>query len=209
MARKKCNACHRPIERCLCGFIQPQHTNLPILIVQHPDESLHPFTTSYLAHLGASSVRLCCAIDLTEFQCRSMLQVTSVDQLALLYIDHHYDEHEALTIDCMQAVSSDRIDKISALVVLDGTWRNTRELLLRNQWLTRLTTLSLENFDKSEYIIRKGTGDTICTIEAIANLLRLIQPSFQPSAYLEPMRELVRQQTYFQFKADQNKDSAD
>lgn len=208
MAREKCSACHRPNKNCLCSFIQRQLTELPVLIVQHPDESHHPFTTSYLASLGASSVQLCCALDLTERQCRSLLQVSSVDELALLYIDHHYDEHDAVTIDCLDPLSSTPIAKISALVVLDGTWRNTRELLLRNQWLTRLTTLSLENLGKSEYAIRKGTDDTVCTIEAIAKLFRLIEPNFQLDTYLKPMRELVRQQDHFQLKANQGKDSA-
>ncbi len=177
---------------------------MPILIVQHPDESSHPFTTSYLASLGASSVGLCCALDFTELQCRSLLQVGSVDELALLYVDHHYDEHDTITIDCLNPDLYAALGDISGLLVLDGTWRNTRELLLRNPWLTTITTLSLKNLDKSEYTIRKGTDDTVCTIEAIATILSMLCPNFERETYLRPMRELVCQQNEFQTRSATN-----
>jgi DTW domain-containing protein YfiP len=201
MSRKTCGACRRPIKSCLCGFIQSQNTKLPVLIVQHPDESNHPFTTAYLASLGASSVQLCCALDLTEQQCRSLLHLNPADDLALLYIDHHYDEHDARTIDCLVPESIDLIADLSGLVVLDGTWRNTRELLLRNTWLATLTTLSLKNLEQSEYTIRKGEDNTVCTLEAIDRLLRIASPKFQSDLYLRPMRELVRQQDQFRLGA--------
>lgn len=198
MAREKCRACQRPLKNCLCSFVFRQSTELPILIVQHPDESKHPFTTSFLATLGASSVRLCCALDISESQCRSLLQLNSVDELALLYVDHHYNEHQTVVIDCSSPASRALIGKVSGLVVLDGTWRNTRELMLRNKWLTKLTTISLASFGESEYVIRKGEANTICTIEAIANLFHVLHPDFQLDTYLRPMRELVRQQNDFQ-----------
>ena len=206
MKRAKCNDCHRPLKHCLCACIDGQPTRLPILIVQHPDEAVHPFTTSYLAALGATSVQLISSKDISEQQCMNLLKLRSGELLALLYTRHRYAPHETITVDCEMPMPEALTKEISALIVLDGTWRNTRELILRNEWLARLKTLELLNPGASEYTIRKagsetgqaGEGAAVCTIEAVARVLSLVEHDFEPDRYLRPFRELVRRQEQFQ-----------
>ena len=205
MKRKKCSRCHRPVSHCLCSYIVGQPTKLPILIVQHPDEAGHPFTTSYLATLGATSVHLISAMDVSEQQCLNLLQISPDTQLALLYTDHRYAEHETIVLDCNAHISPTLATNVGALIVLDGTWRNTRELMLRNHWLASLTILELKNPGVSEYTVRKvgadsgqvGDSTPVCTIEAISRVLSVVEPDFQLDLYLQPMRELMRQQARF------------
>lgn len=197
MARKKCEDCHRPTSHCLCSFIDRQLTKLPILIFQHPDESNHPFTTAYLADLGASSVQLRCGLSIDETECKDLLGLSSLDKLALLYAPHHYEDHETIRVDCSSADSA-LSASISGLIVLDGTWRNTRELLLRNTWMAKLAVLNLENAGVTEYTVRKNVKDNaVSTIEAVGKSLVLCDPEFMLDTYLAPMRELVRQQLQF------------
>lgn len=214
MRRAKCSQCHRPISHCLCAHIVGQSTKLPILILQHPDEKVHPFTTSYLAALGASSVQLISALDISQQKCLSLLNIPSERQLALLYTDHRYADHETVAFDCDSRLSPTITANVRAMIVLDGTWRNTRELMLRNNWLASLTTIELKNPGTSEYTVRKvGVGreqvcesTPVCTIEAISRVLSVMEPDFQPDLYLEPMRELVRQQARFKAQTAQGCD---
>jgi DTW domain-containing protein YfiP len=173
--------------------------------VQHPDEASHPFTTSYLATLGAASVHFISAMDVSEQKCLNLLQISPDTRIALLYTDHRYAEHETIVLDCDAHLSPILATNVGALIVLDGTWRNTRELMLRNHWLASLTTLELKNPGVSEYTVRKvgadsgqvGDSTPVCTIEAISRVLSAMEPDFQPDLYLQPMRELMRQQALF------------
>jgi DTW domain-containing protein YfiP len=210
MAREQCGRCRRPQSHCLCAFIAVQSTHTPIYILQHSDEYSHPFTTSRIATMGASSARLFSGIDFPEVYFAGL----SRGPLYLLYDAHNYQDRDTAKDVVIQggglegfvnvtrtnapSEPSPALDKAS-VIVLDGSWRNTRELLLRNNWLTRLPLITLSNSPKSIYSVRKsGREGGVATIEAISALLVNLEPTFDQDQYLSPLRHMLEQQRQYQ-----------
>jgi DTW domain-containing protein YfiP len=62
------------------------------------------------------------------------------------------------------------------LVVLDGTWRESRKMLYRNPLLQRLPRLALRDLPASRYLIRKAQGpDQLSTLEATCSALAQLE----------------------------------
>jgi len=193
------------MSHCLCECLSLQTTTLPVFLFQHTDESSHPYTTAKLASLGATSITMQVGVTLDQSIFLDWLSEHDVQRPVLLYPPHNYAQtHNAQSTPSV----NQRLEKSIALtnqpfdgvVVLDGTWRNTREMLLSNPFLCLLPTLSLQASYESEYVIRKSTkAGGLSTIEAIAELLS-IEKSFDRDAFLKPMRTLVNQQLRFRMK---------
>jgi len=192
MARATCEYCARPASHCLCASVTLQPTNLPVLILQHIDESTHPFTTARIAELGATSVHRCDGLDFCQQALQARLSALGARSPVLLYKVHHYDEHRTFNLDLASSVPSKAGHEFDALLVLDGTWRNTRELILRNEWLSRLPVLTLQNTPETEYTIRSNSeGGTLSTIEAISAVLSVFEENFCSDSYLKPLRTML------------------
>jgi DTW domain-containing protein YfiP len=62
------------------------------------------------------------------------------------------------------------------LVLLDGTWRESRKMLYRNPLLQRLPRLALRDLPASRYLIRKAQGqDQRSTLEATCSALAQLE----------------------------------
>ena len=205
--RTYCQRCKRPQKNCLCSALEQQITHTPILIAQHEDERSHPFTTSYLASEGASSVCLQNAESLDALCTYQHLACTEEKPPYLVYVEHDYHSHQTFELNCSDdldtRVSANSPELLSQLtegsfIVLDGTWRNTRELMLRHAWLATLPILKLSQLPPSIYAIRKSQKEgSVSTIEAISYLLAALEPRFDRALYLRPLKELVEQQQAF------------
>ena len=205
MPRTYCQNCRRPSTHCLCSHISEQCTSFPLVICQHPDESSHPFTTSQIAALGASSVQCLKRLDVDQDEICSLFAGQGTSSIALLYSNHSYEEHESYIInfDQPESVVSEQFalfaESVTGLIVLDGTWRNTREIMLRNAWLTKLPTLTLKGLEKSMYHIRKTDIDSaVSTVEAVGQVLKYTERRFDLDTYLMPLKALVEAQQRYQ-----------
>lgn len=64
------------------------------------------------------------------------------------------------------------------VLVLDGTWRKTHKMLMQNPALQSLPRISITPIFESQYQIRKQKNrGSLATIEAIAQLLRELEPN--------------------------------
>ena len=205
MPRTYCSNCNRPSTNCLCPYITKQITSFPIVICRHPDESTHPFTTSRIADLGATSVQCSIGLDIDEQSIKGLFQYQRASSVALLYTNHSYGQHESFVIDFEQPPKplADAFTKftetVDGLIVLDGTWRNTREIMLRNAWLTELPTLTLTGLPKSLYSIRKTSKESVVsTLEAVACVLAFTDSDFNVNTFQAPLRALVELQKNYQ-----------
>ena len=163
MGRPTCYRCFRPQVACICGLLRPIANRTRVLILQHPRERKHPFGTARIARLGLSNVEVVLAeADGGEF--RAPPQV--LERPALLY-----PGPDAATL-------GDDLVSLDTLVVVDGTWPQSRKLVRVSPWLGALPRVALQPPRPANYRIRRAKRPAfeVSTIEAIAYALQHLEP---------------------------------
>ena len=88
--------------------------------------------------------------------------------------------------------SDPQLSRFDAVILLDGTWRNTREILHKNTWLHTLPTMALKNVGASRYRIRKAPQENaLATIEAVSKLLSVLDKKFDQDIFLKPFNRMI------------------
>ena len=156
MTRPQCSRCERPFTTCLCATlpVAPLPHRTELLILQHPAEAGHAKNTTALLTLGLQAARLL----------RGEIFEASLagPGTALLYPGE--SEGEA-------AVPAN----VSRLILLDGSWRQSRRLLAANSWLAALPRLPLPE-QASRYALRRAhRPGQLSTAEAGLQALALLE----------------------------------
>lgn len=145
MPRAVCPRCERPATTCLCATLPdpPLAHRIGLLILQHPAEAGHAKNTAMLLARGLQRVRL--------LRGERFDAGLAAPGMALLYPG-----------DGPPAPP----DGIEQLVLLDGSWRQSRRLLAANPWLAALPRLALP-VQASRYAIRRAhRPGQLSTVEA-------------------------------------------
>ncbi len=180
MPRQLCPECQRPELVCVCGDISPQYNLTPVIILRHPDEAVHPLNTAGLACRGVENAKLFTGLDWPREQLALHVPASWLARPVLLY------PGKLARAACEQGAGC------SAWIALDGTWRNTRELMLRNPWLNSLPRVQIEAAPASVYRIRKAPQPgALSTIEALGMALQAGQDGFDLAQYLKPFIAMV------------------
>ena len=159
----------------MCALVQPVHSDVQVLILQHPMEVHEAKGTAHLLHLclGASS-RLVVGESFDPAALHALLHAPwqaddAPRQAVLLYPATEGQAAPALD-DCPLAPQQQR------LVVIDGTWRKTSKMLHANPTLQTLPRLLLNITTTGRYRIRKARqADQLSTLEASAMALGQMQ----------------------------------
>jgi len=163
-SRLRCPRCQRPDRRCLCAWVRPTDTQLPVLVLQHPLEAAHAKSSTTLLHLSLRN----CRVEVGERFDEPTLTSWLTDGTVLLYPG--------------LAAAPTTEARPRRLVLLDGTWRKTRKLLHLNPLLQQLPRLSLPDPPPSLYTIRKAQlPEQRSTLEAAC--LALGQLEGRPAHY--------------------------
>ena len=161
--RATCADCQRPLRTCLCTWIRATDNRLPLLVLQHPHEVGHAKGSASLLRLSLQR----CQLEVGEAFDRATLAAWLGPQAVLLYPGAGGTELAALP---------------QRLVLLDGTWRNTRKLLHMNPLLQQLPRIALAAPPPSLYMIRKAQQpQQRSTLEAACHALGAIEN--RPSHY--------------------------
>ncbi len=153
MARDVCGRCQRPASVCLCSHLVEAVAPLTLVIWQDPDESRHRLSTAPLLNLSFSNSRLVVG---DQFEPEVLLGTGWQQNTVLLY-----------PLDNKPAVGRSKAQEAQQLLILDGTWRKVKRLLLLNPWLEDVPHLQLSPTSISRYAIRKSPRrDGLSTIEA-------------------------------------------
>lgn len=153
--RLVCSRCQRPLRTCLCHWIKPTVNRVSVLVLQHAAEVHHAKGSARLLTLSLAN---CICLVGEAFDPLS-LPGGPLDDTALLY-----PAAPGAPAEVSAANSSAAIRR---LVVLDGTWRQSRMLLRQNPWLLGLPRLTLANPPPSLYRIRQPHApDQRSTLEA-------------------------------------------
>jgi tRNA-uridine aminocarboxypropyltransferase len=163
--RPTCYRCFRPSAFCLCASIPTVDNRTPVVILQHPRESTHPFGTARLAELGLKRVEV--LIDHLGRLRRDATPLGSLEGAALLYPAAHARDVTQL----------DPAERPRRLFVIDGTWHHARTLYRDIPVLGTLPHLTLPGHLRSAFQIRRQP-DVHClsTIEAVVHALRALDP---------------------------------
>jgi DTW domain-containing protein YfiP len=154
MARAVCPRCERPASTCLCAAMPaPVAVRTELLILQHPAEAGHAKSTAAFLTLGLSPAA-------------RLLRGEAFDAAtwagpgtALLYPG----DGAAAPAD------------VSRLVLLDGSWRQSRRLLAANPSLAALPRLALPERPGRYAIRRAHRPGQLSTLEAGLHALALLE----------------------------------
>ncbi|MCA9627697.1 MAG: DTW domain-containing protein [Myxococcales bacterium] len=166
----RCSGCRAPEERCFCVELRPVDSQVRVLVILHALEQFRPTNTGrYATQIlrgselrirgGRSSAGVPMPLDLSDLD--------PGDPGTLLL----HPGPEARLLDEHFAPPPGPI----RLVVPDGTWTQTRQMLRREPRLKALSQIALPRGKPSIYALRRGvTPDGLCTLEAIARALRAL-----------------------------------
>ena len=187
MKRLICAGCGRPQRVCLCSALVPRSLPVGLVILQDTDESQHPLSTAPLLQRSFPASRLLVG---TVFNRHEVLGDIPVADAALLY-----------PLESKAALTVADYPKVKQLIVLDGTWRKVRKMLLNNPWLTQLPHLSLQPEQSGRYAIRSSPrADGVSTLEAAVMALELLDSNTEYREALAVLDLLVKQQQSFGHK---------
>lgn len=159
----RCPRCLLLIDYCLCDVVGVPHSSQPqILIVRHQWETFKSTGTARLAGLALANLRM---LDMAAENPEPVrAQLRALEDAWLLYPGHGEPERERTPP--------------RTLVVLDGTWRQTRKMLRRLPELGRFPRFSLTpeagsaDRDRLREPPRPGA---LSTLESIAEALRQLE----------------------------------
>jgi len=114
------------------------------------------------------------------------------------------------------AVNINTLERLSPgehydIIVLDGTWRQARDIFNNNPFLCQARQVQLEHDHISEYVIRtQPNSKSLCTIEAIALSLAVLENNDEiAEALIRPLRALCKIQLDHGAVVHLNKDHED
>lgn len=174
MSRPCCPRCERPLAGCLCPCIRPLDNAVPLLILQHPEEARQAKGTARLLQLCLSRC---------ERQVGEQFPPPADESRPMLLL--YPPEPGAPAPACPVPMAT---QALPGLVLLDGTWRQSRQLLRASPWLQRLPRLALAATPPSRYAIRKAHAPhQLSSLEAAALALGQLQPDLD----CKPLRQAM------------------
>lgn len=166
----RCSGCRAPLESCFCAELVEVDCKIRVLVILHALEQFRPTNTGRYATqiLRGSELRIRGARSDEGVPLPLHLDdLDPTDRGTLLL--HPGPQAELLDARFQRPVGPLR------LVVPDGTWTQTRQMLRREPRLRALRQVALPRGKPSVYALRRGvTPDGLCTLEAIARCLRAL-----------------------------------
>jgi DTW domain-containing protein YfiP len=205
--RAQCASCLRPQSSCICRWIRPIAHEVEVLILQHPREVVRAKGTARLLHLSLPHSRIVVGEQFASAELQALLtgslhaqaRQARARHAVLLYPDTPQDPALGLLSPLVWAPEQAREPSQLRLIVLDGTWRESRKMLYLNPSLQTLPRLPLRDQPSSRYLIRKAQrSHQLSTLEATcAALMQLEGCSEKYQSLLGAFDGFVAQQSAY------------
>lgn len=177
--RRLCQQCGVHPRICVCNHCQPISGAPDLWVLQHPQEAGHSKGTLRVAQACLPGLRVLVGERSADFA--ALRDRLNPDQSALLFPGN---QSQALE----QATGASRL----TWIIIDGTWRKARRILMTNPWLQALPAFHFQYPPESVYRIRRsGTEGGLSTVEAIAHLCSLTTPSCNTAPLRHGLEALV------------------
>ncbi len=181
--RAVCTRCMRPESVCYCRHVTPLATpRTRVILLQHPRERDMPIGTARMASLCLPDAELHVGV---RWSGSSVLERALSDPsrpAALLYPGP----------GAIDVVASPPAGPIT-LIVIDGTWWQTKKVVRENPELAKLPRYAFTPPAPSEYRIRREPdADYVSTIEALVHVLGALEHDGERfQALLTPFRAMI------------------
>jgi len=154
MPRAVCPRCERPASTCLCATLPPPlAVRTELLVLQHPAEAGHAKNTTAFLALGLKPAARLLRGEVFD-------PALAGPGTALLYPGEG------------EASAPARVDR---LILLDGSWRQSRRLLAANPWLAALPRLALPQTSGRYALRRAHRPGQLSTLESGLHALALLE----------------------------------
>lgn len=180
---QRCARCWLRPELCYCEFILPIPTETKLSIVMHAAERYKTSSTARLLELllPSTTVHL---VGLKDAPFSGLQGDYSDYQGLLLFPDQSAQE---LTREYCSGLS-----KKIHLIVPDGTWSQARKIARKSERLGEVQSIKIPPA-VSEYRLRKNVhAGTVCTAEAVAYALGIIEGDQVENKILELFRKMTQ-----------------
>lgn len=168
--RSRCTYCKRPLKVCYCHLCREIDNKTPVLLLQHPDETKKALNTARIIALNLTRSAIWQGVDFSFENITQWFDAAHADSWTLLYPG---SAAQPLT----HFKQTYPVDKQVGILLLDGTWRNAREIYLRNSWMHSVMQVGIEVHEKSRYRIRKAPKEgCLSTVEAVCQALDCLEP---------------------------------
>ena len=180
--RSSCPRCGRPLGHCYCPLITPTLTRTRVTILQHPREAKVPLGTLRMVELSLPDALVRRGVDFRDDPQVAQLCAERPPPVLLFPGEGARD------------VRSLERGEAEALIAIDGTWPQAKQVLRRNPALAALPRVQLPVGAPSAYEIRpQPAAGCVSTLEALARALDALEGSgarYQ-ELMLRPLRGLV------------------
>lgn len=180
MPREVCEKCSQVINACICAYISPIKNEVSVLVIQHPSEvkQAKGSLTLLANSLITCQVIVTDDVDNSE-EFHDYLKQYDGD-VALLYPSEN-----------SELISQYSNTKISALILIDATWKKAYRLYVTSSILQSLQQVHLPEGIESLYKIRKTRkSSALSTLEAAAHGLSLLENNI--NYYDQLLKNFVR-----------------
>ena len=185
--RRICAGCGRPETVCLCPAMTKLDSPTSVIIWQDPIEAKHPLSTAPLLHKSLPNSRLLVG---EHFSFEQVFGDLPDKDVAVVFPFEHDRQL------CTGAGGN-----IRSLLLLDGTWRKVRKMILANPWLMSIPYVALQPASESCYEIRTSRrNDGLSTIEAGVLALNTLENTRTYDAILPVLERMVALQKGFGHK---------
>lgn len=180
--REVCMQCRRPVTVCYCAHLPRIETRTKVLLLQHPRERDKAIGTARMASLCLPNSELHVGVDWQQSAALDRALEASKGKVALLY-----PGDDATNVSALPET------ELSTLIVVDGTWWQTRKMVRTNPKLSSLPRIAFTPERPSEYRIRKEPADEcVSTIEALMYILGSLEGTPDKfKSMLKPFRAMV------------------
>jgi DTW domain-containing protein YfiP len=183
--RSVCRNCRRPKSVCYCQYLTRIETETRIILLQHPRERDMPIGTARMASLCLPNSELLVGFNWQSSRALARLLSDPKRPAALLYPGQ----------DARDVRSAPTHGPLT-LVVVDGTWANTKKMVRRNPILMNLPRVTFQPEHPSEYRIRREPdAQCVSTIEALMYVLGAIEGNASRFKRLQlPFQKMINTQ---------------
>jgi DTW domain-containing protein YfiP len=181
--RPMCRLCLRAQKACICHCVQQVHNVVEVLILQHTQEAKHIKSSGRLLQLCLQQSQIQVGEQFLEPQLTAWLSANDKQSYLL------YPEEKSMSLEASGRVndapemSSLAVQDIR-LVVIDASWRQSRQMLRDHPQLQALPRYSLSDMPASRYLIRQAhQTDQLSSLEACCYALMQLEKDnqkFQP-----------------------------
>jgi DTW domain-containing protein YfiP len=194
--RNLCSQCLKSEVFCYCKELKPFRSNVVIALLQHPLERRRTVGTARMAHLTIENSLLIPGIDFDENEEVNRLIADPKNHCVVLYPGRRSLNISTLPQNEIQNAFPK--DKTLIIFVIDGTWACAKTMVSRSKNLLKLPQICFTPARASEYQFRRQPKPVcLSTIEAVHQILEILEPEIDSSPLIELFRNMVKKQVTY------------